>query len=251
MSINSTGVFYLAGGTNVTLTQNINTISMSAPRPGGTTQLSRWEAPEDVFTGFAGSYGQGSLSIQHQYIPFNVTAQSARIAGSFDLAFGGLGGATSGSLSLWMGIYSLNGSSLSLASSGSANNSFTWNAALIGPVTSHIVGLRQITVPMNVNMTPGEYWVGAVMSTNGGYSLSMYGNNLVAAGNSSVPFLPIGLGTANTTAKIGGFIMYQGIHKTAAYTMPSSIAGTQIDNYNASNVQRADFYYALYNESNM
>jgi hypothetical protein len=260
MAVNSTGIVYLSGGTNVTLSQNAATLSIGMPRPGGTTQLSRWEAPEDVYTTI-GTLPQGSLSIQHQYIPFNVTAQSARIAAYLSVPVGGLAGNASGSTSLWMGIYGLTNSStnssvLTLLSSGSANNSTTWNAALLGGNASALSGPRQLTVPINVNMTPGEYWVGAVVSTatggnpDGINTASIYGNNLVTAGN-GIPFLPLGLGTSITSASAGGFVMFQGIHKTASYTMPANIQGTQINNSAASAVQLADFYFGLYNISNM
>jgi hypothetical protein len=246
-AINSTGIAYLAAGTNLTLSQNSNTINFAMPRPGGTTQLSRWEAPEEVF-GAIGVVGQGSLSLQHQYIPYNVTGQSAKIAGSITVPTGLLGNA-SATLSLWMGVYSLNGSTLKTLSTGSTNNLVTWNAALFAQ-NPLVEGVRQFTVPMNVNITPGEYWIGAVVSSstaNGPPGLTMYGNNLVAPGNSSLPFLP--LGTTGSGANDSDIILFQGIHKTASYTMPPTIQKSQIDNANASNVQRADFYYALYNST--
>jgi hypothetical protein len=241
----STGTFYLAGGSNVTLSQNANTISISAPRPGGTTTLSRWEAPEDVFISI-GTPGQGSLSIQHMYMPFNITGQSAKIALSFTGNTGFLfppnGSIT---LSLWMGIYGLTGSTLTVRSSGSISQSTTWDGGNAGNDTN-INGMRQLTVPMNVNMTPGEYWMAAVMSTSSGgqnASISIYGNNLVTAGASNAVLMPIGSGTAAAR----DVILFQGIHSTASYTMPNSIVSSQINNLSASYVQQADFYNAIYN----
>ena len=232
------------GGNNVTLSQSTaaggNTITISA---GGLPTLSRWEYPDDVFASI-GTVPNGSLSIQHMYVPFNVSGSAAKIGGSFSASTNGLSGAATASISLWMGIYTLNGSTLSLASSGSTNNSVTWNGSAAGGVTG-ISGMRELTVPMNVNMTPGEYWVGAGVSSSvnaGAATISLYGNNMVTNGGSNAICSPLGNSTLSR-----GAILFEGIYFLPASSGPSSMASGSINNTGASNVQRANFYNAIYN----
>ncbi len=242
----SSGTLVLVGGNNMTLSQNVSTISISAGKLGGSATLKRWEAPEDVFGPLA-LPGQGSLSIQHVYVPYNVTGTAMKVGASIDCStqFLGIGGNGGASMSLWMGIYTLNGSTLQTVSTGSANNAFTWDGGNNAALNSSVNSMRQFTVPMNVNMTAGEYWVGAVISNsiaNQNMGVTMYGNNQVATAASGAIMAPIG---SSITAGSGA-IMFQGIHKTASVSGPASIQGSQINNSSASFVQLADFYFAIY-----
>lgn len=145
-----------------------------------------------------------------------------------------------------MGIYSLNGSTLSLASSGSANNGFQWSQSASTTANTSVNSMRQMTVPMNVNMSAGEYWVAAVISSattyaNVGYT--MYGNNQVAGGATNAVLTPIGSGTtANRDV-----MFFQGIYTAGTSAGPTTINGTQINNTSVSYVQRANFYNVIFN----
>lgn len=235
-----------AGGNNITLSQSTNaagnTLTIQA---GGAATLSRFEYPEGLFTSL-GLAGQGSLSINHMYVPFNVTGTAAKIGGSLSAATNTSATTASANVSLWMGIYTLNGGSvLSLASSGSANNGFQWSQSASTGSNTSINGMRQMTVPMNVNMTPGEYWVGAVMSsattyTNAAYT--MYGNSQVASGATNAVLAPIG---SNTSA-IRAVMPFQGIYTAATAAGPSSIGTSQINNTSQGYVMSANIFNAIY-----
>jgi len=239
----SSGTLTLAGGNNITLSQNGNAVTISG---GGQTPktLSRWEYPEDVFAPL-GSIGQGSLSIQHMYVPFNVTGASMKLGGSLSLASGT--STTNGSVnySLWMGVYTLNGSTLSLSTSGSANNGFSWaNTASSG--FSSITGMRQMTVSASNNITPGEYWVAAVISsatTVSAPSFTLYGDNLINGAATGAVLTPIG---SNTSAA-RDVVLFEGIYTAVTSAGPNSIGGAQINNTGLSVLQSANFYNAIFN----
>lgn len=227
----------------VSLSTNGSTISIGVPVQLPT--LSRFEYPEGIFTSLS-TIGQGSLSINHMYVPFNVTGTAMKIGGSLSAATNTSATTASANISLWMGIYTLNGSTLSLASSGSANNGFQWSQTGSTGSNTSINSMRQMTVPINVNMTPGEYWAAAVISSATTYTsaaFTIYGNNLVANAATNAILVPIG----SHTSLARDAILFQGIYTAATAAGPASIAGTHINNTSASNVLRANFYNAIYN----
>jgi len=240
----------LAGGNNITLSQSINgssaTITISAGAAGGGAgTLSRWEYMEGVFSSLQ-TVPQGSLSINHMYVPFNVTGTAIKLGGSLSMNTNTSVTTASANISLWMGIYSLNGSSLSLASSGSANNGFQWSVSNSSTANTSVNSMRQLTVPMNVNMTPGQYWIAAVMSsatTYTGGAFTLYGNNLITPGATNAVLTPIGSGT--TAAR--DVMLLQGIYTAVTSAGPISMSGGHINNTSASVVMRANFYNAIYN----
>jgi hypothetical protein len=236
-------VFSDANGVSFGLDGSTMTASVAAA--GGGATLSRFEYMEGFFTSL-GAAGQGSLSLNHMYVPFNVTGTAVKLGGSLSAATNTSATVASVNMSLWMGIYTLNGSSLSLASSGSANNGFQWSHSASTSGNTSIQSMRQMTVPMNVNMTPGQYWVAAAISSATTYTsvaFSIYGNNQVAAGATGAVLTPIGSGTtANRDA-----MLFQGIYTTQTSAGPVSISGGHINNTSASNVMRANFYNAIYN----
>jgi hypothetical protein len=228
----------------VSISTNGGVISIGAPIA---TTLSRWEYPDDVFASL-GVLPQGSLSIQHMYVPFNITGSAAKVGGSLSVGTSTANATGSAKMSLWMGLYTMNGSTLSLATSGSTNNAFSWQAASSVSSTSlsGVTGMRQLTVPMNVNMTPGEYWMAAVISsatTAPGASMTMYGNNQLNGAAGGAVLTPIG---TNTTAA-RDVVLLQGVYTAATSAGPASIVGSQINNTAASIVQSANFYGAIFN----
>jgi len=235
----------LVGAGAVSLSTNGSTISISAPSP---VTISRWENPTIQFVSM-NTIPQGSLSVQNELIPLYVSATAAKIGGSLGLATSTGPVTGSISMSLWMGVYTMNGETLSLASSGSANNSFTFQGASSASSNyGTITGMRELTVPMNMNMSPGSYWVGAVLSTstsgglNGTYTI--WGNTQMVT--ASTPLLAA-IGASSASAY--GFLPGQGIYKTTVGSMPVSIPLASINNTSTSNVMRANFYHAFYNTS--
>ena len=147
-----------------------------------------------------------------------------------------------------MGIYTLNGSTLSLASSGSANNGFVWSQSASTTGNTSINSMRQMTVPMNINMTPGEYWMAALINTattytSFGYTVFGAGSANFNQGATGAVLSPIGSGM--TAAR--DVMLFQGIYTAATAAMPATIPNAAINNTSASNVNRAGFYGLIYN----
>jgi hypothetical protein len=232
----------------ISIFTNGSTISIGAPIVPDASTLSRWEYPDGGFASL-GSVPQGSLSVQRMYVPFNVSGSAMKIGGSLNVMTNTSATTASVNISLWMGIYTLNGSTLSLASSGSANNGFRWSQSASTTANTLIVpGMRQMTVPVDVNMKPGEYWVGAVMSTAFTYTsmsaFTVFGNTLLPTGAGAAVLTPIGSSTAAANRDV---VMFQGIYTAGTSAGPISMSGGHINNTAASNVLRANFYNVIYN----
>jgi hypothetical protein len=171
-----------------------------------------------------------------------------KIGGSLSVATNTSATTASVNSSLWMGIYTLTGSTLSLMSSGSTNNGYSLGMSASTTGISSITGMRQLTVPMNVNMTPGEYWVAAAISSASTYTASsngftIYGNSVLPTAAGLGALTPIG---SNTTAN-RDVLLFQGIYTAVTSAGPATMSGGHINNTSASNIQRAAFYHAIFN----
>lgn len=240
----------IVGAGGVSISTNGSTISVSyAPK------LSRWENQTDVFAPLNTAVPNSSLSVQPMYVPFNVTGSAMKIGGS--MTVGTFTSATTASINitLWMGIYTLNGSTLSLASSGSANNGFTWrNTANSSQYASSYLGMREMTVPMNINMTPGQYWVAAAMATatnyTSGFSYTLYGNTYMNTSGGVFGLAPMGVNTTGgSSTNVRDAILYEGVYTAATTAGPSAISYGQLNNTGNSSVQLANFYNVIYNNT--
>ena len=160
----------IVGVNGISVATNASTISISGLLP----TLQHYSNGNGGFTALS-IVGQGSMSVVHDYEPFYVTGTAANIG--LIVSLPAVNSTGSANISLGMGIYTLNGSTLSLASSGSANNAFTWSSNTQNP---GVTGARLFSVPMNINMTPGQYWMAAWLSTgttNTGATVSMMGKD--------------------------------------------------------------------------
>ena len=185
----------------------------------------------------------GLMLIKHASVPLNVTASAARfIVGIVELTNTSVTTA-SVNLSIKFGIYSRTGSTLTLLSSGSANNGFRWyQSNSTGSNATIISGPREITVPINVNMSAGEYWFGLNFNsatTYTGISFWPY----VGSFGTVITYSPISATTIKET------VPYLGYYTASTTALPSSIISSNVDYTGATaNVQRAaNFYHELYN----
>lgn len=126
--------------------------------------LSQFEYPPGQFaSNSAGAYSHGTQGFVPFYAPLNVSATMAQMLFSISAA------ATTGqgTLSMNMGVYTNNAGTLSLATAGV--QSYTWSVT----ATSIYNGVRMITVPITMSMTPGQYWFGYLIRTTGNSSASI------------------------------------------------------------------------------
>ncbi len=242
LKINVPQTSSLSATGGLSISTNGSTISMGVQSP---VTLSRFDYPEGFFSPLS-SVSAGQLSINHMYMPFNLTGTAIKIGGSLSANTNTSATTASANLTLWMGIYTLNGSTLSLASSGSANHAFAWSQSASSSANTSINGVRQLTAPMNVNMTPGEYWIAAVITSATTYTgalFTLYGNSVMPTAAGAAALTPIG---SNTTAARDAMLL-QGYYSTTTTAGPTSIANSQVNNTSASAVLRANFYNAIYN----
>ena len=223
----------IVGVNGISVATNASTISISGLLP----TLQHYSNGKDGFTALS-IVGQGSMSVVHDYVPFYVTGTAANIG--LIVSLPSVNSTGSANISLGMGIYTLNGSTLSLASSGSANNAFTWSSNTQNP---GVTGARLFSVPMNINMTPGQYWMAAWLSTattNTGATVSMMGKGQIY---SSGAFAALG---SNTTVNRGP-AFFQGVYTAATSGALPSVISTAHLTYAGTAQSRANIWYAISN----
>lgn len=146
----SSGTLVLNGGTNITLSQNGNTIQINGP---AIATLSQWFTPAMGTTYRV--VGQSSIHVEPMPMPCYLSISRADMALSC-LVTTNAGSSWSFAMTFNVGIYTNNASTLSLASQGGT----TYNLAdLSGGSSQQITGVKNFSVPINANMTPGNYWV--------------------------------------------------------------------------------------------
>ena len=160
----STGNFVLVGGANVSLSQSTGAAGSAATitiyAGGGGFAYGKEYSPEFAPTLFFAAPGQASFHIRPYPINGSLTADRA----VFNVFHSNADASVATvSVSACMGLYTLNGSTLSLASSGSL--SYTVNASSTVSSASYR-GWRIATLPLGVTATPGMYYLGYAFRTS-------------------------------------------------------------------------------------
>ncbi len=228
------GNIVFSNSPTVTFGQNGSTITASAAGGGGggqTITLSNFSWPSGVALTSA-AHAQGSVTFGHLSLApgYLLTATRAAI-----LASGSISSNVAGGLSISIGLYSLNGSTLSLitGSSGGQTYSYTSNAS------SAVSGIRRISVPINISMTPGQYYYGIWMSTSGGGSFSIargagvtaaFSGNLGVASNVSRQMV-IGVGVYSSSNALPASVAVSAVRGggTAGFSGTPWILFTNLD----------------------
>lgn len=232
-------------GISISTTSNSIYVDGSALSGGGGAagSIVGWEYPTQGFNPIS-SLGQSSLSLQHIQVPFNVTGSALRLALSFNVSSLTSSGTTgSVGLSLNVGLYSLNGSTLSSIATGSALNSFSFSSGTY--VSTAFNSVREVTAPLAASITPGEYWVGAlIQSATSGSPAAL---SVMGLGTSNINVgASIGVLGASIGASARDVYLGQGIYTTQTTAMPATIPISAINNTVANNAVRAAFYHAIY-----
>lgn len=225
------GTSSISGTGLVSVVVNASTISIGAAIP----QLSFFQPLGPVMSTTVTQNGAGSVQVYPAIGAFPFTASRADIMVSASAAV--LAVSTQAqTFSLFVGLYSLNGSTLSLASSGSQSYAMTNSS---NNSNASITGLRRFSAPINVNYTGGfNLFVGIMTNT------TFVNTNGISFSNVVAPLGPgpqlqglIGQVPANSMQFVPG----QGIFSTTSAAMPSSMAlsaisglgsgGNAVDNY--------------------
>jgi len=221
----SNGVIFGLSGATITASVGANTQRLQWP-PGNLTAVA--------------SMGNGSFSLNRVQmdvlmsatrmdVPFLVSVQSALNTATWALAVTAFGA-----------IYTKNNSTLSSLSSGSTAWSVSLASNTAGQTQIVPHAIRPMSVPININMTPGEYYVGFGISTNAssvGVLTTALNNTWSVMGgiiySSAVP--QVGEFTASTNTSTGLF-GGQGIYSSAISTVPPTV--------NLSDINQTGSYYA-------
>jgi hypothetical protein len=220
----SSGTLNLFGGNNITLSQNAQSITISA---GTIATLSASQLGFDAAP-VGATLGNSTNWVYPWYVPAYLSATQARMGVSVSMSTNAAS-SFGGTLTMMLGLYTLNGVSLSLSTSGGTTYNFVDQS---GGSTESLSGIRWFSLPMNVGlMTPGNYWLvmnSASVATGTGAAASIGISNIVrnaaAYGGSWLG----ATGGTNSQWNLG-----QGQWSAASAALPDSIRLTAIRQTNS------------------
>ena len=136
--------------------------------------------------------GAGAFTFQQSQATFSVQAFNVPLSLSFNsvIMWGAKTQSTAGSFTLKFGLYSMNGSTLSLANSASG----TYTQAASQSHTSWI----SLATSATQNITPGTWFAGILVLT-GGTAANLFARNCGSNPGNALPFFRYGRSTASTT----------------------------------------------------
>lgn len=215
------GTLYLAGGSNITLSQNSNSVTINAAG----AVLSGYN-PYDRLEIQASSIGNGTVNVDPIVLPaavqFNQFALPILITANATIT-------NTYSLSYHVGIYTKNGDTLSslITTSGSI-------AAPLPSQASLYTGMRMLTLSAgNTTLSAGNYWIVNLSSTtSAGAGAGSVWNMILSQVNTNYAGVVGATTNASYQMTVG-----RGVYSTTSNALPSTIALTQI-NGTASQVFR-------------
>lgn len=230
----STGTMVLAGGNNITLSQNGNSVTISAL--GVTNSF--------LALGTANS-SRGSTSNRFVFFrPFQLQQHLSVSAGHIVATISGSSNAASsyaGVISVFMGVYTRSGSTLNLLTSAVGANQFS---DLSGGSAASISGNRKLTCPVNFNLPPGDYWLGLMYDTNttnaNWFTVTPYTET---AGQAGVAWYGA-IGNNSTNSAAAHPELGRGLYSAVSASLPASVAFNQIQGgVNAGRNQQGGVVY--------
>lgn len=138
---------------------------------------------------------------------------------------------------------------VSLLSWGSTQTTYSYASNSAGNTQLVTAGLRPVSVPININMAPGEYYVAFNMST----SQSSVGLSTTALGFSMSHECGLGLSATNyaeftaVTSSAQGLNQFQGVYTTTSGALPLTIANTQVAQTGISGGIAGNYAFVLRN----
>jgi len=198
--------------------------------------LTRLIWPPESLTGVSAP-ANGQATFQYVPIAWPVTASRLDALVEWSAGSSATNATAAIALSAWAAIYTRNGSTLSSLSSGSTQTTYTYASNSAGQTQLQAPAIRPISVPMNMSVTPGEYFVGfnfsttassiGLTTTNIGQTISMIGGNNI---QSALNYAEFTAATNNTTNLYGGM----GVLTAASAGLGASVALSNISQGGAS-----------------
>ncbi len=234
-----TGSIVFAGGPNITLSGSTAaggmtlSVSAAAAAAGGATIQSYWN-PDTPAGSFAVS--DAALSLLPFFIGGNMTVTRCMLLGHLTQTNSSTSAASSGALSISLGLYTMSGSTASLASSGST--AYTWTTgtnSTQSTANQYVIfsgtRYRDLTVG-SWAVTPGNYLMGVWIRTSNAGSWTWFGNSSYS--------LVSHVFTSQTAQYLPGF-------STSSFTtgMPASVNVTNVNYVRTGASANRQVYFQL------
>jgi hypothetical protein len=198
------------GGASIS--SNGSTISIGAPIVG---TLSRFVYPSEYLP--LNTSGAANNSISFNYISLDQDVSASQFRALFSVSANTHTSASTNTYGLTaeVAVYTRNASTITRASSGSQ----TWSGTYSTNNTGSVQGIREVTIPINMAMSPGEYWFGFRMSSSSsnasvGYSLFQVSNQI------TVHLVPARFGAASAASQL--LYPWHGLYSVTSGTLPAS-----------------------------
>lgn len=184
------------------------------------------------------AYGNASISVQYVPVQQNVTA--TRVDALFSLSGGSAATtATFGiALSAYCGIYTRNVSTLSSVSSGSTHTTYTYASNTAGLTMMTAGNINPISVPVNMFMTEGEYFVAfnvvTAFSSIGLSTTDLSPLTMSVLGGNAIQSAGVFAEITNQTVSTSNMLNGQGVYTAASTGLPGTIGISNIAQTGAS-----------------
>lgn len=213
-------VFSNANGVSFGLNGNTITATAAGGTGGGAASTFNYYNPQDGYLQVAGQLGQGSLWMQPSKLP-NVQFDRIVIPINYSNA---TNSSNSFTVSMWMGFYTRDVSTLQLQSSFSTSYNIT-NSGTVGSYSLYN-GFRNLSMGVGGTQTflEDQYYIGLLSRTTTGGGAGMTMSNMQASQINSVFFGNFGQSTNSSIQYTRGL----GIYSATTNAMPTSIRFNQI-----------------------
>jgi hypothetical protein len=226
LSAPATSSLSATGGLSVSV--NGSTISI------GQGVVSRYIYPDGNALTTIGQLGNATLSVQYVAMPCAVSASRLDVLMSMSYSTSAGAGTQTYQYSGYAVVYTKNVSTLSSLSSGSTQSTYTLASNTAGNTQFTQAAIRPLSIPINMNFSQGEYFVGVnivTANTAGSATYSMMGGPAMIAGQN---YAEIGNQTATSTNVYGGMGLY-----SAATTGSLAAISLSAINQTGANLQSA------------
>jgi hypothetical protein len=194
---------------------NGSTISLGVPGTARSEWVPYWGSQTPI------QIGNGTVQVYPANMDAVFSASRADVYASISGATIALS-TYAGTISAYVGVYTRNGSTLSLASSGSQSYSFSNSSNLNLTAFS---GVRNLSVPINVNGAPQDAWFGVMTQTASANTNAWTASNMVIPGNGVALAGILGASVNATQQQMLGL----GVYSVSSAALPSSMAFSGIN----------------------
>ena len=207
----------------VSISTNGSTISIGAPAAG---TISNWEPVQLQHVSLGGSSIGASAPVSFFKLQPQAYVNASQLMQLISVTVGTTTNISFGvSFTVGAGIFTANGSTLSLLtqSSGTATYQFTNTS---NNSTASLNGLRGLSLPMNISMSPGNYWLGMWTRSSLAGTNSFSHSNMFAFNNTGATSFSGLIGQASNVSQ--GVQEGVGLFATSSAALPSSAAMSAI-----------------------